>query len=205
MRWTVIWLAILALILTPFFLFERQFAELAARVAAGTFTGWVAGFVIAGLLAADLALPVPSSVLSTAAGALFGFWAGLATSWIGMTAGAWLGYVAGQRVGRPAAGRFVGAEALDRVTRFAEKHGDWVIIAARPVPVLAEASVVFAGMAGMRGGRFALLTSCANLGIAAAYAGVGAYAVSVGSFLLAFAGSIAVPLTAMGLARLTRL
>jgi membrane protein DedA with SNARE-associated domain len=108
-------------------------------------------------------------------------------------------------VGRPAAGRFVGAQALDRVTRFAEKHGDWVIIVARPVPVLAEASVVFAGMAGMRIGRFALLTSCANLGISAAYAGVGAYAVSMKSFLLAFAGSIIVPLAAMGVARLARI
>ena len=205
MRWAVIWIAILALILTPFFLFERQFAELGARIAAGTFTGWAAGFAIAGLLAADLALPVPSSILSTAAGALLGFWGGLATSWIGMSAGAWLGYVAGQHAGRPAAGRFVGAQALDRVSRFAERHGDWVIIVARPVPVLAEASVVFAGMAGMRGGRFALLTSCANLGISAAYASVGAYAVSTGSFLLAFAGSIAVPLAAMGVARFARI
>ena len=90
------------------------------------------------------------------------------------------------------------------MTRAAERYGDWVIIVLRPVPVLAEASLVFAGMAGMGGRRFAMLTSCANLGVSAAYAGVGAYAVNAESFLLAFAGSIAVPLAAMGLARLYR-
>ncbi len=57
-------------------------------------SGWgrpaVAGG-IAGLLAVDLLLPVPSSVVMTLAGVLLGFWAGLATSLVGGVVGGALG------------------------------------------------------------------------------------------------------------------
>ena len=52
--------------------------------------------------------------------------------------------------------------------------------------------------------RFLILTGLANLGIAATYASVGAFAVEADSFLLAFAGSILLPGLAMLSARLFR-
>ena len=71
----------------------------------------------------------------------------------------------------------------------------------RPVPVLAEASCLFAGASRMAWGRFAMLASLANLGISLAYAAAGASAASKESFLLAFAASIALPAIAMLLSR----
>jgi 3-dehydroquinate synthase len=75
----------------------------------------------------------------------------------------------------------------------------------RGVPVLAEGSVIFAGLAGMPIGRFLLITSTANLCISAAYAGAGAYALGAGSFAAALAAAILLPgLGLYATGRLTR-
>ena len=79
-----------------------------------------------------------------------------------------------------------------------------MIVVLRAVPVLAEASVVLAGLSEMPLRRFLFLTGLANLGIAATYAAVGAFAVEANSFLVAFAGSILLPGLAMLSARLFR-
>ena len=50
-------------------------------------SGVLAALVV-GLLASDILLPIPSSVVSTAAGAQLGIVVAVAASWIGMTAGA---------------------------------------------------------------------------------------------------------------------
>jgi membrane protein DedA with SNARE-associated domain len=117
-------------------------------------------------------------------------------------AGAMVGYGLGLRFGRAVASRFVGESELQRVATAHERFGDPTLVALRAVPVLAEASVVLAGLSRMPLGRFVLLTALANLGIAATYATVGAFAVNANSFLLAFAGSIVLPGSAILLARL---
>jgi hypothetical protein len=50
-------------------------------------------------------------------------------------------------------------------------------------------------------GQFLLLTTLSNLGISAVYATVGALSADANSFLLAFAGSILIPLVAMLLSK----
>ena len=74
-------------------------------------------------------------------------------------------------------------------------------MAARPIPVLAEASVLGAGLSRLPFRRFALLTTLANLGIAAVYSAAGAFAAGTGSLLLAFAGALLLPATVMLLTR----
>jgi membrane protein DedA with SNARE-associated domain len=61
--------------------------------------------------------------------------------------------------------------------------------------VLAEASVVFAGLVRANYGRFLRLTVTSNLGIAAGYAAVGAYSrrLDTYSFLIAFLGALLLP------------
>lgn len=76
---------------------------------------------------------------------------------------------------------------------------------ARPVPVLAEASAVFAGIGGMRPGRFLTISVLANLGISAAYAAVGHFSASADSFFLAVLGAWLLPTVAMLLVRAVRL
>jgi uncharacterized membrane protein YdjX (TVP38/TMEM64 family) len=196
--WALLVGGVLALVLVPFALFGARVEAWAAgffRPGAAS-TGWAA-LVIAGLLAGDVVLPVPSSLVGTAAGYLLGFAAGTAVAWAGMTAGCLLGYALGARAGRPAAGRLVGAEELVRLEALRARFGDWALVITRPVPVLAEAAVVFAGVGKMPPGRFLALTAFSNLGISAAYAAVGAFSASANSFLLAFAGAILLPLVAM--------
>ena len=199
-RWFLISFVLLALIVVPFVMFGEQFDRLGARVMHGDLAGWPAAALVSAFLALDVILPVPSSIVSTGAGALFGFARGTAVIWVGMMAGCVLGYLLGARA-TPAARRFVGTDGLTRAERVAATYGDWAIVICRPVPVLAEASVILAGLIHTPWRRFTALTATSNLGIAAAYAAIGAYSMSVGSFLFTFVGAIALPGVTMLVAR----
>ena len=194
LRWIIASLVLLACILVPFVLFE-------ARIEAwtGSTLAFVDGHpalaytIIVALLAGDVVLPVPSSLVSVAAGALLGFWGGFTAIWLGLSIGCLVGYALGRGGGRPALRRIVGADELERAARLYAGRGSAALVLARGVPVLAEASVIGAGAARMPFMRFVLLTSIANLAVAAAYAIVGALALSSGSFFLFFFGLTALP------------
>jgi len=195
-RWLAVALVLLAAILVPFFIFEERFNALADTLLKRDVPAWHAASVVAGLLASDVLLPIPSSVVATAAGITLGFWRGTAAIWIGMTAACVLGYAFGARTTR-AAERFVGASAMARAHGLWDRFGDYAIVFCRPVPVLAEATVVFAGVARRPFGHFISMSAWANLGVALGYAAIGAFSMRVESFLLAFAGSLVVPGLAM--------
>ena len=200
MRWALVWFAVVAIVLVPFFLFEEQFNAFAAAITGGAVSPALAAIAIAGLLTFDVLLPVPSSIVSTGAGVVLGFVPGTAVVFVGMTAGCLVAYALGAR-GAAAAQRLVGADSLDRARTIAARYGDWTIVICRPVPVLAEATVIAAGLMHAPLRRLLLLTGTANLGIAAGYAAVGAYAMRVDSFLIAFAGALVIPAVALGCAR----
>jgi uncharacterized membrane protein YdjX (TVP38/TMEM64 family) len=153
--------------------------------------------VLCGLLAFDIVLPVPSSIVSTAAGGILGFLPGAAVTFVGMSLSCILGFLLGWGPGTPFARRMVGPRELDRLERVNRRVGDWLVVVCRPVPVLAEASVVFVAMGRMGWGRFLFLSSLANAGIAAVYAAAGAWASTASAFLYAFAAAIALPGLAM--------
>ena len=146
--------------------------------------------LVIGLLAADLLLPVPSSVVITFSGKMLGFWGGMAASWCGMTVGAIVAFGLARAFGRPMAQRFATADEMERVDAMAVRVGVLVLVLARPIPILAEASVLLMGTT-----RLAWLS---NLGIAAAYAALGD---SV-NLSVALVASITLPLLAGGIARL---
>jgi uncharacterized membrane protein YdjX (TVP38/TMEM64 family) len=202
LRWSILLAILLAIVLVPFALFGDPLEAWTNRflLSAGEHPLWTAT-VLALLLLSDILLPVPSSIVSTAAGYVLGMVAGTATSLIGMTAGSLLGYWLGSHPGVSFARRVVGERELERTRTLYERFGAWLIVIARPVPVLAEVSAFVAGIAGMRIGRFVLFSLLSNLGISLAYAAVGAYAASVDSFLLAFAGAILLPAIGMLVAR----
>jgi len=83
-----------------------------------------------------------------------------------------------------------------------DRYGPFALVVCRPIPVLAESSVVFAGLVRSPVGSFIWLTTLSNLGIALAYAAVGAYSMRVQSFLLTFLGALALPGVAMLVGRL---
>lgn len=110
----------------------------------------------AGLLAADVVLPIPSSVVGTMLGARLGFAAGLAATFAGLMAGQSLAYFISRGLLRS---RSVAVPAAPMMV---------VVIISRPVPVLAEAVVLSAGAARMSWPKFMVACATGNL----LYAGV---------------------------------
>jgi uncharacterized membrane protein YdjX (TVP38/TMEM64 family) len=202
--WITIGAGLLLFVLVPFALLGTWFEAVATETVHASSPRWLIAAAIVTLLTLDIVLPVPSSVVSTAAGAALGFWSGLAASTLGMTACCQIGYAIGRTSGRAVAARFVGEPALADVERWVRDRGDWILCVMRPVPVLAEASVLLAGIAHLGGARFTAMTFLANLGVSAAYALAGATASSTGSMLPAIAGAIVLPALVMGVARLAR-
>jgi len=116
----------------------------------------------AGLLAADVLLPIPSTIVGTLLGARLGFLSGWAWSWTGLVVGNLIGY----GIGRLALSRF--AAELPRSPTLL------VFIASRPVPVLAEAVTFAAGAGGMRWTPFLAASVAANGFLAGVLAANGA-------------------------------
>jgi len=131
--------------------------------------------------------------VSTAAGASLGFMLGAVTSTAGMTLCSEIGYLLGRWLGLPIVGRIVPKEALDIASDRLGGRATGALVIMRAVPVLAEASVVMAGVLRVNPTRFLVTTLFANIGISIAYCAVGALAFEVNSFIPAFAGAIAVP------------
>jgi uncharacterized membrane protein YdjX (TVP38/TMEM64 family) len=202
MRWAILWLVIIGIVLLPFVFFEQQFNEFAERLTASDASRWLVAGTIFGLLALDVFLPVPSSLVSTASGVLLGFGVGAAVIWLGMMTGCGVGYAFGWK-GAAAARRLVGDDGIERAAKLASRYGDLTIVLCRPVPILAEASVVFAGLVGAPLARFVRLTALSNLGIALGYAAFGALSLDINSFLFAFLGAMLIPGLFLLISRMT--
>jgi uncharacterized membrane protein YdjX (TVP38/TMEM64 family) len=193
-RWLLLAVAVFALILVPFVLFEASITGLVADMVSAA-RGHVAlvALIIIAILVADVLLPVPSSLVSGLAGATLGFWGGTLAIWIGMTGGCLLGYWLGRGAGHVAMRRVVGPAETERAREMLAGAGAVALVVTRAVPVLAEAMVLGAGAARMPLAPFLLLTGAANLAVALAYAAVGALALAQGSFLLFFLGLAILP------------
>jgi uncharacterized membrane protein YdjX (TVP38/TMEM64 family) len=152
----------------------------------------LAALVLAGLLAVDIVAPIPSSLVGTACGAILGFGAGTLTGFAGLTASCAAGYALGRFCRSPAA-RLTGEAPLRRLEQAQAHWGVWLLAALRPVPVLAEASVLVAGLTRQPLAQAAPVLLLANLGVAAAYAAIGAWSAQLDAFLPAFLGAILLP------------
>ncbi|MBN2473806.1 MAG: VTT domain-containing protein [Pirellulales bacterium] len=197
LRPIVLTAVVLAIPIVPFLLVgETLEAQVDRWIDAAASPSTIAAWTI-GLLATDVFLPVPSSVVSAFAGNVLGFWAGTAACWIGMSAGAGLAFGLARWLGRPAALWLCKAKDLDRTDSLSRRFGPLVLVLARPVPVLAEASVLFLGTTDLSWRRFLLPVGLSNLGIAAVYAALG-HAVALP---VALAAAIALPLLAATMAK----
>lgn len=135
--------------------------------------GAVAWIAAIGLLSSDILLPVPSSAVLGALGMLYGPVIGGAVGSAGMIVAGLLGYGLCGWVGRPLARRILdGGRSVSREQRF-RRHGAWVIVLSRWVPVLAELTVFAAGLAGMPFRRFAAALTLGSMPVGFFYAGLG--------------------------------
>lgn len=155
-----------------------------------------------GVLATDLLLPVPSSMVATLGGASLGIVVGTLCAWAGMTIGAALGWW----LGRTAAGRTLDAlDAADRAALASQERrlGPLLVVLTRPLPLVAEATSLFAGATGMPLPTFLAAAAGGNLAIAFAWSLAGSLGREAGSLPWVLAASLAVPV-AVALAALRR-
>ena len=202
LRWFAAAALLFAFILVPFAVFEPPLSEFASALLQGQKSSWGTVVVVGAFMALDVVLPVPSSILNTYAGAALGFTGAMLACWAGMTVSCLLGYLIGLKGGVPVLRRLVSADAVERARGLAGPVGVAMIVIARPIPVLAEASTIAAGAARFPLRRFLALTVAGNAAISAVYATFGAYAIAAGSFTLSVIGAIGMPLVLIAAHRL---
>ena len=193
LKWILLTAAIVILLLIPFILFGNSLENWTNHFFQSAPTKLIAGMVIGFLLSIDIVAPIPSSIVSTAGGYFLGFMEGTIISLVGMTVSCLIGYWVGAKFGRAAVERLVDQKEISRLESLQKKYGDWILIISRSVPLLAETSVLLAGIGHMRLSRFILMVAVSNLGISVVSAAVGAYSAHINSFLFAFAGAILFP------------
>jgi len=148
-----------------------------SRAGAGT------ALTVVALLAADLFLPIPSSIVMVLSGAAFGaFWGGL-LSLIGSVGGEWLGFELVRHYGRRASGRIVGDEEIERLGRVFARHGAAAIAVTRALPVVMETMSVVAGLSTMTRRTFVVASLIGTAPIVFVYAWAGAVSRQTGNAL----------------------
>jgi len=146
-----------------------------------------------GLMLADLALPVPSSAVMYGCGWTYGALVGGLVGAAACLVSSLVAYGLCRRLGRPAALRIAGAKDLARTRAFFSRWGSLAVVAARPVPLLAEAVYCLAGLSSMPFGRFVAASAIGSLAFALPFAWLGAAGRALEAPLLMLLLSVAIP------------
>lgn len=148
--------------------------------------------LLIGLLAADILLPVPSSLIMVLSGAAFGVVWGSVFSLIGSIGGEWLGFELVRRYGVAASRRIVGDEDLEQMRVIMARHGAAAVLVTRALPVVMETMSVVAGLSTMSRGAFLMSSLLGTLPVAVVYAYAGAISRDVSSLVPAVVMVLAV-------------
>jgi uncharacterized membrane protein YdjX (TVP38/TMEM64 family) len=195
-------LTILLLIpIIPFLFFGEAIEARVEQWTQSVDSPWIVTAGVAGVLATDVLLPVPSSFVSTFAGAKLGTGLGTLASWTGMSIGAIFGFALARRWGRPLAERLSRPEDLNRMAQASERYGPAVLILTRAIPVFAEATVLLMGIHLLDWKKFLPAVLLSNLGIAIAYSAFGKFAQQHEWLALALGISVALPVAVTAVAR----
>jgi uncharacterized membrane protein YdjX (TVP38/TMEM64 family) len=144
-RYWLVALATAVVLLVPFAVFEAlgvTALEDAVRRLAHPTVG--AAFAGVALLVADVVLPVPSSLVMVAHGALFGVVPGVLLSVAGSTGATVVALAVGRR-GGPFLDRLVPPPERARGDAVLRRWGAVALVVTRPVPVVAETTALLAG------------------------------------------------------------
>jgi uncharacterized membrane protein YdjX (TVP38/TMEM64 family) len=138
---------------------------------------------VVALLALDVFLPVPSSVIMVLSGALFGVVPGAMLALVGSISGEWLGFELVRRYGQPMAAALIGEKEVPRFDRFFERHGVMAIVVTRPLPIVMETMSVVAGLSQMKRRTFLAASLAGTTPIVFVYAYAGAVSREAGSLV----------------------
>lgn len=138
---------LMMIVLLPYACFGREVAAwVRDLLEPGSQGRWMVALMLMGVLASDIILPVPSTLVCAAGGLLLGPLHGALAAFVGLCLSSLIGYAIGTVLGPFTVGRYFSPVELARVERWHSTLGVWMIAVARPIPVLAEVSTVFAGM-----------------------------------------------------------
>lgn len=190
--WPIV-LMVLAVPIIPFVLLGGRIDEWFEQWQQDPPSPRMAALAIIALLASDIFLPIPSSMVSTFGGGQLGWLGGTLASWIGMNLGSFLGFALARWLGPSFTRWFTRRESLSQMSKLSEQYGPSVIVLTRGVPVLAEASILLLGLERLSWRKFLPPLLLSNLGLALAYSAFGDFAKQYNSVPLALAISILLP------------
>jgi uncharacterized membrane protein YdjX (TVP38/TMEM64 family) len=185
-RYLLVMMSMMAFFLALFFIVEALGVPLLADPTPWMrHRGVLAAILGVSLLIADVLLPVPSSLVMVAHGALFGVVTGTFLSMFGSVGAAMFGFAIGRRGGKLLA-RIVTAEERARADRMLARWGALAVALTRPIPLLAETVAIMAGASPLGWGRMALAALVGSLPPALLYALTGASVANLQSTSLMF-------------------
>ncbi len=161
--------------------------------------GWMGGIGFAVAYAAISLSPLPKTVFSLAAGAVFGIAEGIPVVLAGAMAGAVCAFFIGRVLGRDVVRRLTGRR-VERLDDLLERRGLWALLVARLVPLVPFTAINYAaGLTRLPLLTFAFATFIGILPTTTAYVAVGAYGGQPGSWPFLAAIAALVLLTGAGL------
>ena len=144
------------------------------------------------LLAADVFLPVPSSLIMILSGAVYGVMWGAVLSLVGSIGGEWFGFELVRKYGRKASSRLLGEQDFRRVHHLFVDHGAVTVLITRALPIVMETISLVAGLSGMKRTTFLTASVVGTTPIVVVYAYAGAMSRETGSLIPAVVMIIAV-------------
>lgn len=157
--------------------------------------GWLAAALVV-VLAADILLPVPSGPLITLAGGHLGLAMTAAAAWVGLMLGGIAAFAITKRWGGSLAERLASADDLKNLKTLADEHDTWLLLVTRPLPILAEATVLLCGALDTCWSRLLWTLAIGNGVVALAFALLGSQAEEQEWMATAIVLSIVAPLAA---------
>jgi uncharacterized membrane protein YdjX (TVP38/TMEM64 family) len=134
---------------------------------------YLAAAVIVGLLAIDLLLPVPSSIVMSVSGMMFGAALGTLIGFAGSMLAAGLGFYACRWGGRRAFQKLIGSDDITAIDAWFQDYGVYAIVLSRPVPMMTEILSCLAGLTDIPARTFFLASALGHLPVCLIYAWFG--------------------------------
>jgi uncharacterized membrane protein YdjX (TVP38/TMEM64 family) len=176
MRLIWMFLVLAVVFLIPFLIWGEWFSELFSREGAVAWLesygswAWAAGMV---LLTLDIVLPLPSTVIVSALGYVYGtFWGGLIAA-VGSFISASLAYGFCRAMGPRAAVWIAGEKGLAEGEAVFRSAGGWIVVLSRWLPLLPEVVSCLAGLSRMPARIFFPAVACGTIPMGFTFAAVG--------------------------------
>ncbi len=165
--------------------------------------GPLAAILSVGFLVVDVVLPMPSSLIMIANGALFGVVGGTLLSVIGTMGAAIVGFVLGRR-SEALLARFVSPAEQAQGDKLLHQWGTLAILVTRPVPLLGETVMIMAGASTLRWKPVMLAALAGSLPRALLYALAGTVSTSFQHSSLVFGSMLLLAGVFWGMSKLIR-